>query len=111
MQIKIIRASGNPVDEAKRNEKEAEFKMWFDKICDKYGKYGETTIKMMDRLDAYQLRKYNDLSVDEVTMPENNKEWKELMEKYGNIMVTSAVEANEFVEAGDVIFVINDMMF
>lgn len=111
MRVKIIRASGNPVDQEKRDQKDAEFKLWFDKICDKYGKYGEQTSKMLERLDNYQLRKYNDLSVGEVIMPKNSKQWKSLTSEYGNIMVTTAIEANEHVKSGDVIFVINDMMF
>lgn len=111
MKIKMIRLSGNPVDPEKQREYEDAWKAGFDEIIEKHGKYGSETSEGLDKLEKSLKDEYNDLTVIEVPMPKSKKAWKELLSLYGNVIVTTAAETNHHIKEGDIMFVINDMVF
>lgn len=111
MKVKIIRASGNPVDPEKAAAYDEDWRKGFDAICEEHGKYGEATHKALDALEERLKSEYNDLTVLETIMPKTKKGWKELLESYGNVMVTSCIEDGEHAKTGDLLLVVNDTMF
>lgn len=111
MKIKTIRLSGNPVDPEISDKKDSEWKDGFDKICEKHGKNSPETGKALDELELQLSEKYNDLTVVDTEFPKTKEAWVDIMSKYGNIIVTTAAESNEHIEEGDLLFIVNDMMF
>ena len=111
MIIKTIRLSGNPVDPEISDKKDNEWKEGFDAIIEKHGKHGPETAEALDKFESELLDKYNDLTVIDTEMPKTKKAWTELMSKYGNIIVTTAAESNSHIKEGDIMFVVNDMVF
>lgn len=111
MKIKIIRASGNPVDPVKAQEKQEAWQSGFDAIIEEHGKYGEATNNALDALEKSLETTYNDLTVASVDFPKSGKAWKKLLSDYGNVMVTTVIEDGQHAKSGDILFVINDMPF
>ena len=107
----MIRASGNPVSVEQRDAKEAEFKEVYDGLIRDLGKFGPEIQAALEDLDRHLEKKYNDLTVKKVQLPKTKKAWIELMNEYGNIMITTCVEGNEFASSGDLLLVINDIVY
>jgi len=111
MKLNIIRASGNPVDPEMEAEHKAAWQEGFDKLTEEHGKHGPAINDALDEFERFLSNKYNHLTVDQVKFPRSKKAWLELCMKYGNVMITTAVEDNEHMKSGDLLLVINDQMF
>ena len=111
MKVKMIRASGNPVDPQKADEYANEWKTGFDELTEKYGKYGPEINEALDVFEKDLQFRYNDLTVLDVVLPKTKKAWVELMSEYGNVMVTTCIEDGKFAKSGDLLLIINDMVF
>lgn len=100
MKVPIIRSTGMPVElsdlEAYRNE----FRRLFD-IASRIAKYDMLRLnRRLSTIEKVLTKKFPTVAeVDFCTTPEA---WKQLMDKYGNILVS----ANR--DTGDVVFVIDD---
>ena len=111
MNVKTFRLSGNPVDPELSDKKDAEWKESYDRIIEEHGKASPETTAALDALDAELLEKYNDLTVIDTELPTTSEEWVNVLSRYGNIIVTTATETNDHAKSGDLLFVVNDMIF
>lgn len=111
MKIKLIRASGNPVDPAQAEAYKVEWGNGFDDLCEKHGKFGPEINKALDEFEIELRDKYNDLTVIDIPFPKSKRAWIDVLSNYGNIMVTSCIEDSRHLRSGELLFVINDQEF
>lgn len=111
MKVKIIRASGNPVRQEKADEYRDAWQKGFDSIVEEKGKFGPETSEALDALDRKLSEEYKDLTVETVELPKTGKAWKQLLNEYGAVMVATSMEDGEHSKSGDLLLVVNDMMF
>jgi hypothetical protein len=90
MRVKMVRQSGAPVELDKLEKFDKEFKEAYDKIVDKHGNDMEKVHQELEGLDAILANKYD--PIFEITLPTSGKKWKEMIDTYGQIMVTTNLE-------------------
>lgn len=105
MKIKVVRASGQPVDPKKADEYTKAWQEGFDRAVDKFGKFGPEVNDQLDQLEKDLHEQFNDLSIVEWEFPKSKKAWLEKLNEYGQVMVTTNVET------GELLFVVLDQQF
>jgi len=110
MKVKVMRSSGHPIDEADIEAYKQEWRELYDRVQDKcaLGKdaTGSSSVdmfrmqKLLARVEQSLMAKYNRVAEwDFIDTPEKALE---LMEQYGNIMLTRRADS------GDLLYVILD---
>ena len=102
--LKLYRQSGTPVDLGDRERYDNDWKAFYDKAAARAG----LDMLLMQRFLRYGERaliiKHNiQVSVD---IPKSEKAWKALMEKYENVPIIVAVNANN----GELVGILKDVM-
>lgn len=105
MKIRVIRASGNPVDPEQAKKYQDEWKEGFDKLTEKHGKFGPEIQAALDEYEKKLELDYKDLTIANWEFPKSKKAWIDKLSEYGNILVTTNIEN------GELIFVVQDMPF
>ena len=105
MKIRTARASGNPVDPEVAEKFMQERRDGYDKLFDEHGKHGPAISKALDEFDKELEVKYNDLTVIKMELPKSRKAWKEIIDKYGAIVVTGNAQ-----DEREILFMVHDMI-
>ena len=103
--VKVVRASGLPVDKDKLDSYKNEWKELVDKVelkcrvVQEESKTAKLDILRMQallaRLEKILARKYT--LIDEWSSNLSNKEWRKRLDEYGNIMIASARDSEDIV--------------
>lgn len=113
MKVKVIRSSGHPIDTADIEAYKQDWKELFDKVQDKckvgIDGTGSASVdmfrmqKLLARTEQILMKRYNRVAEwDFISTPEQAKQ---VMEQYGNIMLTKRADS------GDLLYVILDEDF
>ena len=102
--IKVVRASGLPIDEENLKAYKNEWRDLVDKAtlkCRVKNEYKKSVIepirmnKLLDRLEKILAKKYELIGEWEATT--SQKKWRERVEKYGNITIAAARDSKEVI--------------
>jgi hypothetical protein len=95
MKIKAFRYSGHPVKVEELELFKKEWKEIFDRAHKKCGKDMLRMQKLLSRVESILGNKYK--TIEEWDILETVEQWKEKMDLYGNIMVTSHRDTGEIL--------------
>lgn len=93
--VKMFRTSGLPVDTDKLQAYKDEWKAEFDKAEKKHGKDMLSLQKDLAEVETHLNEKYE--SVIEVDYLKNKKDWNDMLDKYGNIIVSRHRDSGELL--------------
>lgn len=98
--IKIFRMSGLPVKEDQLDAYREEWKSGFDKYEKKHGKDMLSLQEDLAKLENELNDKYK--TIEEIDFIKTKKAWSDLMDEYGNIMVS------RHRDTGEILYIIID---
>ena len=97
MKVKMIRQSYTPVKDSVNKEMMDEYKLNYDKLTELHGTDMQSLHSSIEELIGDLRSKYEDRLSEYIDMPKSGKQWKQLLDQYGAVIVGSHVDTGELL--------------